>query len=778
MLEKNPTELTLDDLEKLYIDAEQCDKRVFSEQRTNLQLVAGEHYVREGSRYWNRIRDNKQLTDEQRLKLTKNHIQRIIKIYCNAIMSAAPGVAIEPKDEKSMQHQKAAELHYAVVQDWKESLHFEEKIEEWCKNFFEIGEVAAKVFWEPNDGNIMGYEAMEDGDDNYIAEELEEHVDDADNADVDFPTEKEEHGGFEYDEKSVEFDEGKPVYSGKLCMETIYGYNLKRDPDVGSMHDSPYIIYTHMTSLSGMRARLDDEAFQKLKQSSTFEYTIFDNNTGSYRNTKNQVLIKEIFFRPNPKIPKGYFYIYNSHQKLAEGELPFGFFPVIYEACEQQTGNPRGHSIIRHVRPCQVELNRCASKVAEHQITLGDDKVYIPSTSKMMQGSMLPGIRVNTFSGQAPIVTPGRTGDQYLPYMAATIDEMYKLAELEEVTQDVDPQTDIYSLLYRNLRYKKKFSYYSDKFERFLCRVVELGLKVTKACIPDEALIPAIGKNEYINIPEFKNADDLCHQIKVQARADDLESQMGKQLTLNHFLQYAGSNISRQDIGMSMRISPFLNKEEMFKDFTLDYDNITNDILALDRGQQRPPRQFDDHKYVVKKLSTRMNQQDFTYLSPQIQQNYQQKLQAHEQLITKQAQELQAAESGFIPSGGYQVAMDYYVTEPGQDPNKTRRVRVPSESVAWLLDKLQKQGQQMSDLTSLPPGPQNQIAHMLSSGQVPPRPQGMPGPATPGAPAGPGGQARPPGAMNGPGPNNRGISAPPLRIPGASPASPGFGIRR
>jgi hypothetical protein len=761
MLEKDPRELTLDDLEKLYIDAEQCDKRVFSEQRTNLQLVAGEHYVREGSRYWNRIRDNKQLTDEQRLKLTKNHIQRIIKIYCNAITSAAPGVAVEPKDEKSLQHQKAAELHYAVVQDWKESLYFEEKIEEWVKNFFEIGEVAVKVFWEANDGNIMGYEALEDGEDNSIAQELEEHVDDPDNG-GDIPTEEEEHDG-PYDE-SPEIDEGKPVYSGKLCMATIYGYNLKRDPDVGSMHESPYLIYTHMTSMSSMRARLDDEAYQKLKQSTTYEYTVFDNNTGSYRNTKNQVLIKEIFFRPNPKIPKGYFYIYNSHQKMSEGELPFGFFPIVYEACEQQTGNARGHSIIRHVRPCQVELNRCASKVAEHQITLGDDKVYIPSTSKMMQGSMLPGIRVNTYSGQAPTITPGRTGDQYLPYMSATIDEMYKLAELEEVTQDVDPQTDIYSLLYRNLRYKKKFSHYSDKFERFLCRVVMLGLKLTKECIPDEALIPAIGKNEYINVAEFKNSDNLCYQIKVQARADDIESQMGKQLTLNHFLQYAGTNITRQDIGMAMRVSPFLNKEEMFKDFTMPYDNVTNDILGLDRGMWRPPRRFDDHEYICKKLSSRMNQEDYNLLSPEIQQMYDQKLQMHEEMQKQKLQELQAAESGFIPSGGYQVAMDYYVTEPGGDPNKTKRVRVPSESVAWLLDKLQKQGQQMSDLTSLPGGVQTDIASMMQRGNNPAQPQGMPGPASPSAHAGPGAQAGAPGAMNAarPGPAVPGATAPPF----------------
>lgn len=768
MLEKNPTELTLDDLEKLYTDAEQCDKRVFAEQRTNLQLVAGEHYVREGSRYWNRIRDNKQLTDEQRLKLTKNHIQRIIKIYCNAIQSASPGVAIEPKDEKSLQHQKVAELNYAVVQDWKQSLHFEEKTEEWIKNFFEIGEVACKIFWENDDGNIMGYEAMEqesgeETEDDAISMLLEQHEDAPDNSEF-APDE---------DDESTQIDESKPVYSGKLCIATIYGYNLKRDPDVGSMHESPYLIYTHMTSLSSMRARLDEEAYNKLKQSTTYEYTIFDNNTGSYRNTKNQVLIKEIFFRPNPKIPKGYFYIYNSHQKLSEGELPHGLFPIVYEACEQQTGNARGHSIIRHVRPCQVELNRCASKVAEHQITLGDDKVYISSMSKMVAGAMLPGIRVNSYTGAAPTIVAGRTGDQYLPYMEATIAEMYKLAELDEVNQEIDPQTDIYSLLYRNLRYKKKFSHYSDKFERFLCRVVLLGLQITKACIPDEALIPAIGKSEYINVPEFKSTDELCFQIKVQARADDIESQMGKQLVLNHFMQYAGSNATRQDIGMAMRISPFLNKELMFEDFTMPYDNVTNDILSLDRGQWAPPRRFDDHEYVCKKLSSRMNKQDYLSLPPQIQQMYEKKLSQHEQMQAQKVQELQAAEAGFIPSSGYLVAMDYYVTEPGGDPNKTKRVRVPSESVAWLLDKLQKQGSQMSDLTQLPGGVQHDIAGMLSHGNAPAGPQGMPGPASPGAHAGPGIQARMPGVMNARGPISAGPTAPIFRFPGGHPGLPG-----
>lgn len=728
MLEKNPKELKLSDLEELYLEAETCDKRVFAEMRTNLQLIAGEHYVREGSKYWNRIRDNKSLSDEQRLKLTKNHIQRIMKIYCNAIQSASPGVAIEPKDMKSLQHQKAAELNYAVVQDWKSSDNLDEKIEEWVHNFFEIGEVAAKVFWEPNDGQLMGYEAKQPEELPQTDEPMPDSFpgDGAGGLDASRPLSLDDFGM-----PAPEPDYEKPVYSGKVVCETIYGYNLKRDPNIGLMKESPYLFVSKMTSLSAIRAKLDTKSYDKLKSAtSTSEYTVFDNNSGTYRNTKNQILLKECYFRPTPLIPKGFFYIFITDKILAQGELPQGIFPIVYEPCEKQTGNARGHSPIRHVRPSQIELNRCASKVAEHQISIGDDKVYIPNTMKLSQGATLPGVRVNNYSpGQTPLVVPGRTGDQYIPYMEATIKEMYQLAQLDEVMQEEDPATDIYSLLYRNLRYKKKFTYYSDKFERFLCKVIETALEIAKDSMPEEALIPAIGKSEYINIPEFKSADKLCYRIKVEPRSDDVESQMGKQLSINHFLQYAGANISRQDIGMAMRVSPFLNREEMFKDFTMPYDNVTNDILALDRGQFRPPRKNDDHEYVAKKLASRMNQEDYNLLPPQVQQLYEQKLAMHEQMMEQKAQALQAAEAGFIPSGGYLVKADYYINS-GKDGLSTKRVSLPSESISWLLDKLQKQGNQLNELTDAGPAVQGDVANLLLS-------HNQPGPAGSGPQMGP-----------------------------------------
>ena len=60
---------------------------------------------------------------------------------------------------------------------------------------------------------------------------------------------------------------------------------------------------------------------------------------------------------------------------------------------------------------------------------------------------------------------------------------------------------------------------------------------------------------------------------------------MGKVLGMNHTLQYVGQQLTREDIGRMMRAHPYMNMEESFDDFTIDYDNAKNDILALERGE-------------------------------------------------------------------------------------------------------------------------------------------------------------------------------------------------
>jgi len=690
-------DLAASDLDSLYLEADQCDKRIFSEMRTNLQLVAGQHYVREGSKFWERIRDNKQLTQAQRLKLTKNHLQRVTKLYRNQIESAAPGVAIVAANETELADQKAAELNQSYWSYIKACEDLPAKQAVWIQNFVEIGEVWVKVFWDMNGGQHVAYNAL---------------------MQLNPETQQEEPQYDDYGQ--ILPDENSPVYGGKIKYETHEAYNIKRDPAARSMGESPYLIVAKLLPKNSIRTMFKDPDAASKLDSSTENYNVYDNNTNEYRSVTDQVMVKEIYWRPAPNIPMGYYFYWTSFGILAQGELPYGVFPLIGAGFDEQTGNPRSHSIIRHGRPAQIEINRCASKIAEHQVTHGDDKVWVQSNTKVSQGSFLPGIRVNTYSGgQTPTVTEGRTGDQYMAYLEAQIDELYVLCNLKEILSEQPDSPDLYTNLFRSFRFKQKFAIYGQKIERFLMKVAETSLRIAKASASDEELVPAIGKAEYINIPEFKNTQDLHYQIRLEPRTDDIESQFGKQITLNHIMQYVGPSLGKEEVGQMIRLSPFLNREKMFQRFTQKYDNAVNDILALDRGKERPVRRYDDHKYCIETLTYRMGQPDFEQLDPRIQELYQRKLTEHEQAQAYTLQEIQRAEAGFIPTGGFLVSCDFYQADPA-NPSKTKRVRVPSEALDWLIKQMKLQGTEQEALEQLPQGVLADIGGMMDQSNRPP----------------------------------------------------------
>ena len=118
--------------------------------------------------------------------------------------------------------------------------------------------------------------------------------------------------------------------------------------------------------------------------------------------------------------------------------------------------------------------------------------------------------------------------------------ELYQIAGIAQ-DSEMKPGTDPWQSLWNSIKDKKKFSLYGEKFERFLSKVCETYLELAKAYFDENMLIPAIGRAEYINIPEFKTQDPLFTRIKLEPMSEDINSMMGKTLQLNHFLQYAGN---------------------------------------------------------------------------------------------------------------------------------------------------------------------------------------------------------------------------------------------
>ena len=734
-----------EELNRIFDEADQCDKEIFAEERSNLLLVAGEHYMKRQNELWRRIRDSKQLSDEQKLRLTKNHIQKIVKIYVNNIISTAPGVGFEPKNPNELQDQKAAELHHAIWKDADEKYHIEtELIDMWADDYIAIGEVAVKIFWDPNKGKIKAYNQKldEEGNPVFLGPQGEETAE---------PQSSNMFG--QMISHALAPDENDPVYEGGFVIDTIQGMNLLRDPNAKSMTESEVMIYRKMVDIDYLKKNFaqDDEDLEKMFQSSMDEtIVVFDSNKSGYYKPKNQAMVREFYFRPCPRYPRGYFFFTVKEGIFAEGELPGGIFPIVYRHCERIPTSPRGRSPIKTMRPYQAEINRSASKIAEHQITLGDDKLVVTNGTKVSAGVSLPGVRTISVTGMNPVVMEGRSGAQYLDYMTSQIEELYQVMNVMD-DADLPAQLDPYTMLFRAASQKKAFQRYIRGFERFLIDFATTYLALAKIHLPEDAIVYAVGKSEQVNISEFKNSQDICYEITVKAQSNDIETKLGQQLAMNHILQYTGQKLDKEDIGKLIAQMPYVNTKDGFSDLTLDFEQANNIILALDRGKTPVVHDYDNHTYIVRRLVARKQQADFDYLPPQIQQAYEMLIGAHEQAQSIQIQQIQRAEQGFIPTGGYMAVCDIYVPDPG-NPEKTQRARVPYDSLAWLIKQLELQGQTLEQLNNMNQGALADMSRMISQGggvvqtaqqpmSLPPR-GGQPGQApaltNPGRPA-PGG---------------------------------------
>jgi len=662
-----------EELNSLYEQAESVDEELYSEQRSNLLLVSGDHYMKKNhDAFHSRIREAKGVPDEVKLRLTKNHVQRISRIYINNILTNSPNVTILPQLDSEIQDQKCAEMNLAVWRYGYTKYKLKSKIRDFAQDFIDVGECICLLKWDPNKGDFKGFAQLQDEEGNDLVDEMGQPAP----------------------------DEERPIFSGAFQFERVFGFNLMRAPEAKDMDESPYFIIRKMVDTKELKKiyAADEEKVKHISSDEDETYLIFNGNRSAYNRSSKETLLLEYYFRPCMKYPRGYFIIKTKTGILEQGELPFGIFPIVYKGFEKLQTSPRCHSKIKQLRPYQIEINRSASAIGTHQITIGDDKLVTNTAGKIESGGTLPGLRVVKVPGGGTLtVIPGRSGEQYMNYMQSQIAEMYVIANIAEEMMDKELNGDAFNLLFASIKEKKKFSMYIEKFEEFLCELAELFLDMSRYYLPEDELIPAVGKREAVNLSEFRNSNKLYFSIKSEPQTSDPTTLFGKQLVLNHTLQYCGAQLAKDDIGKMIRNMPFANMEDDFSDLTIDFDNAKNDILALERGEQVQANLDDKHEYVIQKLTHRMKQRDYQFLAPQIQQNFQMLRAQHQQILAQQQQEIQAAQAGFIPTGGYLVKADFYI--PNKATGKNERATLPYEAVDWLVKKLEQQGLAQQNLS-------------------------------------------------------------------------------
>jgi len=682
--------LDIKELNELYTDAETVDKDLYAEMRSNILLVAGDHYSKKLSKRAN-FRDSREPNPEQRLRITKNHIYRVHRRYTNAVLMYAGDVRVAPQDDLEVQDRKSAELNDAVAKDIKNYLKFKHRRRRWASDYTATGELGVLVRWNPDKGELRGYEQKVDDDGTPIFDEFGEPVPDMD----------------------------LPVFKGQFEWVDLYPFNVWRDPGAKTLEDSPYLGYRELVDTKALKKKYanDPEKLRYIASSSDErDYVEFNTSSGSYQKTKNKTLVKSVYFRPSREYPRGYFFMYTDAGTIEEGELPFGVWPIAYGTADEVTSDPRGHSPIKQARPYQAEINRASSAMALHQVTIGDDKILYQSGTKLAPGALLPGVRGITYQGFEPKILAGRDGSQYFQYITSTTAELYDVMDIVDIEaeKNANGSHDQYSLLYKAANQKQRMSLYSEKFEQVMLDLFWITLELAKKYIPDDALIMAVGRREVINIPEFRSTTPLQYQIKVEPQDETIETKFGRQLTMQHILQYSGQSLGREDIGLLIQNMPFANVKKPFRGMTVHYDAIENEILALERGELPEIAPEMDHNYAVQSLTLRINESDFKYLDPQIQEAFRAKKQEHLDYIAQQKQAEIDLKNEFIPVDGPLVKADVYVSTDPENPNKVERARLPQRALEWLIERLNAQGASFEQLEKLNAQTMAELSGMLT----------------------------------------------------------------
>lgn len=659
-------------VDTLYNEAKSCDEALFAEMRTNIKLRNGDHYNTAAKKILGNFRDKGVITNEQKIRITKNHVFRITDEYINSILSRNPDSTVTAFNDSELSDIKDAEMSNSVLSWIKDTNDWKNKRADFVQEQVVVGEAYAVQTFDYSKGDVIGTD-----------------------------------------------EEGNPVMDGRIVIDKRFGFDAKRDPAARTFAESRYIFFDKVVDKDEAKRlvkKLNPDKVGSLTDAVEGDViTVFDSNTGKYTEENSKVLFRELFIRPCAQYPNGKFFLCAKDFIVMKMDLPLKIFPVYQLPFSKITTTPRACSIVRVIRPYQVEINRASSKMAEHQITLGDDKVIMQNGSKVSNGGKMAGIRVVNVDGGVPTVMAGRTGAQYLDYVTNEVNGMYQAANVSHLLQDKQTAADPFTILYKSMSQKASFVNYVERYEEWEKELFTDSLRLAKHYLTDDHIIKIAGKKEQVNIPEFRESSDDGYEISVEASNGDVETKFGRMFMTSQVLQYAGSSMNPEQIGQLIKNLPYGNKEEIFSTLTLNYDTATNIILALDRGEQPMIPTYGDTDFYLKALTSRTVKADFKYLPQQVQMQYQATIQQLNMIKSSQMLQVQQAEQGMIPASGFLTTINASWKNP--TTGKVERIKAPSDAVAWLMQALNRQGALAQQMSAQAPQAQAEIAQLAQMQQ-------------------------------------------------------------
>ena len=634
---------------------------------------------------------------------------RISDLKTLQLVQAAPNVQILPKNPKELADQKSAELCDSVWQHFFETHDLKLKFNDLYKDLIELGEMCMLIKWNTNkmqkivrNNSGLIHEKNYEGDPYYQYS--------TESMDRGLPHPRMQTGG----PQPMNKDKINSIFLGGFDFQRIFPTNLLRPAQNPDIKDCPWLAVTSLVPQEFLYHKFG----VKIPGNHYLDYGVLEHDFfvfqedafTPYSHINNKVRITEIFWRPAPWIPFGWYVVHHHDQILYASELPFGIFPIVYAGYRTSQTSARSHSLLQDLKPFQRQINRCITEAIRHQMSIGSDRLLIDKGAKVTDSSIVAGVQMIKYDGvlgEKPTYLEGRSGEQFYKTLINQINQMYAVANLkfEMVESGVRRQDktikDPQAMIYEDMKQKQDNGTYADKVEKFVEHVCKTTLKMARFYLPDEMVIPIVGKREQVNLAEFRTKEDIDQVISIKPRSDDATSVMGKQLAMAQVMQYGGNVLPPEAIGSIVQNMPFLNHEQIMASITIDYETQKNMILALDRGEMWQADQNDNIPIMIDALTLRMRQSDFRFLNPQSQMMHQMTLQKYQQMMQMKQEQIKRDNAGLIPTGGPGVKVQHYVPYKKKNGEMAQRnLIIPVDALEWMLERLEAQKW----------NPQNQIA--------------------------------------------------------------------
>jgi hypothetical protein len=108
---------------------------------------------------------------------------------------------------------------------------------------------------------------------------------------------------------------------------------------------------------------------------------------------------------------------------------------------------------------------------------------------------------------------------------------------------------------------------------------------------------------------------------------------------------------------------------------------------------------YADNNYYVQRITHRIKQPSFKTLAPEMQDVYYDLLQRHQEEITRKLDAERALKEEAIPTGGAMITCSMHMPDP--DGEGTKQLRLPYETLDWIVKALEKQGKSMEMLEGM-----------------------------------------------------------------------------